>query len=71
VEIGTTPSTEFISKDLKNNWGKIITDAKTQRTNQEGIWAAGDCTDALYQQNNIAVGDAVKAVEDLYLYLKA
>ena len=34
-----------------------------------GIWAAGDCTDGLYHQNNIAAGDAVKALEDIYLEL--
>jgi thioredoxin reductase len=36
-----------------------------------GVWAAGDCTDGLYHQNNIAAGDAVKALEDLYFFLKA
>lgn len=36
-----------------------------------GVWAAGDCTDGLYHQNNIAAGDAVKALEDIYLYLHA
>lgn len=34
-----------------------------------GIWAAGDCSDGLYHQNNIAAGDAVKALEDIYYYL--
>ena len=33
------------------------------------IWAAGDCTDGLYHQNNIAAGDAVKALEDIYMSL--
>ncbi len=36
-----------------------------------GVWAAGDCTDGLYHQNNIAAGDAVKALEDIYLYVKS
>ncbi|HVV14851.1 MAG TPA: FAD-dependent oxidoreductase [Candidatus Paceibacterota bacterium] len=36
-----------------------------------GIWAAGDVTDELYHQNNIAAGDAVKALEDIYFWLKA
>lgn len=36
-----------------------------------GVWAAGDCTDGLYHQNNIAAGDAVKALEDIYLWVKA
>ena len=36
-----------------------------------GVWAAGDCTDGLYHQNNIAAGDAVKALEDIYLFIKS
>jgi thioredoxin reductase len=36
-----------------------------------GIWAAGDVTDVLYHQNNIAAGDGVRALEDIYLHLKA
>jgi len=32
--------------------------------------AAGDCTDGLYHQNNIAAGDAVKALEDIYVWLQ-
>lgn len=36
-----------------------------------GVWAAGDCTDELYHQNNIAAGDAVKALEDIYFWLKS
>ena len=50
-------------------FGTIIVDATDQRASVEGIWAAGDCTDGLYHQNNIAAGDAVKAIEDIYLYL--
>ncbi len=72
VEIGMIPATDLV-KDLValDEWGKIKVDAKTQRTTVEGIWAAGDCSDGLYHQNNIAAGDAVKALEDLYFYLKA
>jgi len=40
-----------------------------QKTEVEGIWAAGDCTDVLYHQNNIAAGDAIRALEDIYLHL--
>lgn len=72
VEIGSIPTTYF-AKDLVkiNDNGNIVVDPRTQRTSVEGIWAAGDCTDGLYHQNNIAAGDAVKALEDIYLYLKA
>jgi alkyl hydroperoxide reductase subunit AhpF len=59
-------------KDLVklNEWGEIVIDHRTGRTSLEGIWAAGDATDGLYKQNNIAMGDAVKALEDVYLYLQ-
>jgi NADH-dependent peroxiredoxin subunit F len=71
VEIGFLPNTEMI-KDLvaTNSFGSIVIDHKTGQTNQEGIWAAGDCTDCLYHQNNIAAGDAVKALEDIYIWLR-
>ena len=71
VEIGALPNTDF-AKDIVNidKYGKIVTDPKNQRTSTLGIWSAGDCTDGLYQQNNIAAGDGVKALEDIYLFLK-
>ena len=72
VEIGAMPATVFIKELVKlNNFGAIVTDPKDQKTSVDGVWAAGDCTDGLYHQNNIAAGDAVKALEDIYLYLKA
>jgi len=71
VEIGAVPTTGFVANlvDL-TEYNAIKVDPKTQKTSKEGIWAAGDCTDGLYHQNNIAVGDAVKALENIYLYLK-
>ncbi len=70
VEIGSIPNTDFLHGkiDLNNN-KEIVTDSKTQRTSIDGIWAAGDATDGLYRQNNISMGDAVKALEDIYLWL--
>jgi len=70
VEIGQTPNTLFI-KDLVplDQIGKIIVDPTTQMTQIEGIWAAGDCTNGRYHQNNIATGDAVKALEDAYIWI--
>ncbi len=72
VEIGSLPNTNFI-KDLitLDEHNHIPVDAKNQKTKVAGIWAAGDCTDGLYHQNNIAAGDAVKAIEDIYSYLRA
>lgn len=72
VEIGLIPTTGFLEEILDLNPVKQIPiDAKNQRTSETGIWAAGDCTDGLYHQNNIAAGDAVKALEDIYLYIHA
>ncbi len=72
VEIGALPTTEFAKEVVElNALGYIPVDPRTQQTKTPGIWAAGDCTDGLYHQNNIAAGDAVKALEDIYLFLKA
>jgi alkyl hydroperoxide reductase subunit F len=72
VEIGLIPNTGF-AKDVidLNKFGQIPVDPRTQMTHVPGIWAAGDCTDGLYHQNNIAAGDGVKALEDIYLHLRA
>jgi alkyl hydroperoxide reductase subunit F len=71
VEIGAMPATDYAKNIVNlNNFGQVITDPKNQRTSKEGIWSAGDCTDGLYHQNNIASGDAVKALEDIYIWLQ-
>lgn len=70
VEIGLLPNTSFV-KDVVtlDKWNHIVVDPRTQRASTLGVWAAGDCTDGLYHQNNIAAGDAVKALEDIYNFL--
>lgn len=71
VEIGVLPNTDFAKGLIDiDPIGRIVTDPKNQHTSVEGVWAAGDCTDELYHQNNIAAGDAVKALEDIYLWIK-
>jgi len=65
------PNTDCVKDLVKlNQFKQIPVDHQTQMTEIPGLWAAGDCTDALYHQNNIAAGDAVKALEDIYLHLK-
>ncbi len=72
VEIGLIPTTDFVESLVKlNEYKQIVVDPRTQRTSVEGVWAAGDSTDGLFHQNNIAAGDAVKALEDIYLHLRA
>ncbi len=70
VEIGSLPNTDFAKALVTvDEYGRIVTDPRTQSASEKGVWAAGDCTDGLYHQNNIAAGDAVKALEDIYQYL--
>jgi thioredoxin-disulfide reductase len=71
VEIGAIPAVDFANDlvDLSED-GTIAIDPWTQRTSVDGIWAAGDVTNVKYHQNNIAAGDAVKALEDIYVWIK-
>ncbi len=72
VEIGQVPATHFVEGVVDMTESKNIKiDPRTQETSVKGIWSAGDCTDVLYHQNNIAAGDAVRALEDIYLHLHA
>lgn len=86
VEIGLIPNTDWLGTTLAlNKIRQVIVDPKSQRaflaSSQDPhnpgeplevarVWAAGDCTDGLYHQNNIATGDAVKALEDIYIFLR-
>ena len=71
VEIGQIPNTDFVNDLVPlDAAGRIKIDAWSQKTEVPNIWAAGDCTDELYHQNNIAAGDGVKALEDIYLWVK-
>jgi alkyl hydroperoxide reductase subunit F len=72
VEIGQIPNTDFVKGIVPlDEVGRIKIDAWSQKTEVPGIWAAGDCTNVLYHQNNIAAGDAVRALEDIYLAINA
>ncbi len=68
VEIGQTPNTDFVKNIVElDEHKKIKIDPWTNRASSKHlIWAAGDATNILYQQNNIAAGEAVKALEDIY-----
>ena len=70
VEVGQIPNTDFMKGVVDiDQFGKIVVDPMTQMSSIQGIWAAGDCTNGKYHQNNIAAGDAVKALEDIYIWL--
>lgn len=71
VEIGLIPNSGWVGDTLeKNQIGQIKVDPRSMRTSHPRVWAAGDITDGIYHQNNIAAGDAVKALEDVYLFLR-
>lgn len=72
VEIGMIPNTEFAADLVERDQYKRITiDPWTQQTSAPNIWAAGDCTNVRYHQNNISAGDGVRALEDIYVTLRA
>lgn len=71
VEIGLIPNTDFLKDTVElDDYGRVVIDPWTQQTSTPGIWAAGDCTNIKYHQNNISAGDAVRALEDIYVHLK-
>jgi len=71
LEIGMIPNTDFAGNAVQlDDYGRIEIDPWTQQTATPGIWAAGDCTNIKYHQNNISAGDAVRALEDIYVHLK-
>jgi len=72
VEIGMIPNTDFAAGLVElDEYKRIKIDPWTQKTSAENVWAAGDCTDVKYHQNNISAGDGVRALEDIYVTLKA
>lgn len=71
VEIGMLPNTDFVGDLVPlDEYGRIKIDPWTQKTEVPGVWAAGDCTNIKYHQNNISAGHAVTALEDIYVTLK-
>jgi alkyl hydroperoxide reductase subunit F len=86
IEIGLIPNTAWLGSTLAlNAIRQVVVDPKSQRAflpasgdpaipgeplEVARVWAAGDCTDGLYHQNNIAAGDAVKALEDIFMFLR-
>lgn len=72
MEIGMIPNTDYVGDAVDlDDYGRVKIDPWTQQTSTPGIWAAGDCTNIKYHQNNISAGDAVKALEDIYVHLRA
>ncbi|MBI2596111.1 FAD-dependent oxidoreductase [Candidatus Daviesbacteria bacterium] len=71
VEIGSVPNAEMV-KDLVqlDPHGQVMINFQHARTSHPGVFAAGDVTDDPYKQNNISVGDGVRAALSAQAYLQ-
>lgn len=70
VQIGSQSNSEIVKGLVDvNKYGEIIVDHKFATTSKPGIFAAGDVTDAVFKQNNVAVGDGIKAALSAHAYL--
>ena len=45
-------------------------DFRDHKTSCEGVFAAGDVTETIFRQNNIATGDGIKALLSAYDFVK-
>jgi alkyl hydroperoxide reductase subunit F len=69
VEIGSEPASGIVKNIAKlTNRGEIMVDCGN-RTNIEGLFAAGDVTDAPYKQVIVAAGEGAKSALSAYEYV--
>lgn len=71
VSIGYKPNTDLVKElvDL-DAYQRIKIDHRTCKTSLDGMWAAGDATDGLYNQINTAMGDGIKAALNIYDFMR-
>ncbi|MBI3103462.1 FAD-dependent oxidoreductase [Candidatus Daviesbacteria bacterium] len=70
IAVGSVPNSEFVKNVVQlDAHGQVMVNIKNAATSHPGIFAAGDVTDDPYKQNNIAVGDGVRAGLSAYQYL--
>lgn len=70
VAIGSIPQTKFLQDSgvKLTETGHVAVDSK-HRTNIEGLFAAGDCQDAVYRQAIVAAGSGAKAAIEIINYI--
>ncbi|MER1987532.1 MAG: alkyl hydroperoxide reductase subunit F [Solibacillus sp.] len=69
IQIGLLPNTEFLQGAVgMNERGEIIVN-KHGATNIPGVFAAGDCTDAVYKQIIISMGSGATAALGAFDYM--
>jgi alkyl hydroperoxide reductase subunit F len=69
IEIGLVPASQMVDFVAKDKRGQIVI-SKTNATNVEGVWAAGDVTDVTQKQIAVAVGEGAKAALSIIQYLQ-
>lgn len=69
IEMELTPNSQMVADLVKlDDQGRIVIDT-SNRTSQEGIFAAGDVTNTYAEQVLVAVGEGAKAALSAYDYL--
>lgn len=69
IQVGLVPNTEWLKGVVEmNQRGEIIVD-KEGKTNLEGVYAAGDCTDVAFKQIIISAGSGATAALGAFNYL--
>ena len=71
VAVGHTPNTEIFKGQLAMNDAGYLTLGEGSRTNVPGVFAAGDCADAVYRQAITAAGMGCAAAIDAERWLAA
>lgn len=69
VQIGLVPNTAWLGDTVeRNKFGEIIVD-RNGKTNVEGVFAAGDCTDETFKQIIISMGASATASLTAFDYI--
>lgn len=69
VEIGWTPSTDFLKDLVKLNQLNEVEIDQNNQTNTPGIFAAGDVTNVVFKQIIISAGEGAKAALSAWKFL--